>query len=148
MSDPIDGARWRDCKHFRGLQAGTCEAGVNLRELAGGEPSGRATRLPCRGEWRVRPAGATSPCNLFAAPTKEEIEAEEAETEAMIAEAEERFRKLGPVYKQIRRENKGRTVRGETTCPVCGNVLHFRHSGYNGHVWLNCKTDDCVNIIE
>ena len=98
----------------------TCEAGVTLRDLAGEPKDGWCTRLPCRGEWRVRPAhGPTASCSLFSAPTRAEIETEEAETEAMIAEAEERFRKLDPVREQIKRENKGRTVRGEVACPVC-----------------------------
>jgi hypothetical protein len=87
-SDPIAGARWGDCKHYRGIQAGMCTAGIRLRPLVGGNDFGWCTRLPCLGSFRARANGPTATCNLFILPTASEIAEEEAETAALIAEAE------------------------------------------------------------
>ena len=147
-SDPIIGAKWGDCKHYQGIQAGECAVGVKLRTLVGGADDGWCTRLPCLGSFRGRANGPTVMCDLFVLPTAAEIAEEEAETAAMIAEAEARFRILDPVCEKIKAESRGKDAHGTTTCPACEGELHWRHAAYNGHVWLKCATDDCVAIIE
>jgi len=35
-------------------------------------------------------------------------------------------------------------------CPICKNdgTLHFKRSGYNGHIHAMCATDGCVRWME
>jgi len=49
---------------------------------------------------------------------------------------------------QIREEHKGKDWVGVIQCPVCLGKLHIRHSGYNGHVWGKCSTEDCLSWAE
>jgi hypothetical protein len=72
-TDPIPGARFRNCRHFRGLDAPDCRAGVRYRELAGGGGLGLgwATRLPCIAEWRTQPERQTARCEKFDAAADE-----------------------------------------------------------------------------
>lgn len=44
----------------------------------------------------------------------------------------------------------GQTVSGTLDCPICkeSDALHYRRSGYNGHVAAQCETEDCVYYRE
>lgn len=59
-----------------------------------------------------------------------------------------RFEKVGLLFGEIKRENRGKSASGVRPCPACGGNLHWTHARYNGHVSLFCETDHCVNVIE
>jgi len=46
--------------------------------------------------------------------------------------------------------DRKKAVRGTLDCPICKepDSLHYRRSGYNGHVAAQCETDDCVHYQE
>jgi hypothetical protein len=83
------------CKHFRGIQHDTCEAGVPTASVKGDNPAG----LPFRVTWACMKEGQHIPCALREMPTAEEIAADRAETERTLAAME----------------------RGD--CPTCGGKL-------------------------
>lgn len=133
-----------DCKHYRGTIHDTCAAGVDYRALVGGPDNGWCSRLPCLASIRQGANGPTAPCDRFAAPTAAEVAEDRARTDEMIA----RYEALVPIRSRIKVENKGRAASGVAECPVCGGRLRWSHAAYNGHVHLQCETDNCVWIIE
>lgn len=40
--------------------------------------------------------------------------------------------------------NKNKGTKGEIECPKCKGKLHYTISGYNGHVWGKCETENCL----
>lgn len=44
--------------------------------------------------------------------------------------------------------NQHAAVAGTMDCPLCGRVLTFNVSQYNGHFAANCESDNCVNAME
>jgi hypothetical protein len=136
------------CKHYRGLfDRTTCDAGVDFVALAGGR-EGMGARLPCLPSFRARAAergNTVCVCPRYEERTAEEVAAEEAE----LAEMDARLMKLAPVWAEVKKTYRGRTVTVERDCPVCGvaGALVLRHSGYNGHIWTKCKTG-CVSVME
>lgn len=61
-----------------------------------------------------------------------------------IEQAIERMKKMSPLISKIKRIHRGITWQGIKICPICDGKLHIRHSGYNGHVWGKCETENCV----
>ena len=33
-------------------------------------------------------------------------------------------------------------------CPKCKNKIFIQRSAYNGHIFVNCETDNCIKIIQ
>lgn len=87
-------------------------------------------------------------CPDFTDPTDEQV----AEHKQMIDRWVEETKKLSPIIREFKRANK--TVSGwqgnKTTvpCPICGGKLHMSISGYNGHVWGKCETENCASWME
>jgi hypothetical protein len=142
------------CKHFNGSYHNkTCLAGVCYRDVTPDpDKPGSALREPCRtrmlfsnpNEAQRKSFDGRGKCEKYAEPSKEEIAAYEAETEAAIA----RMMKATAVISEVKREHRGKSWSGVKECPVCGGRLHMSHSGYNGHVHGKCETKDCIAWIE
>jgi len=139
-----------DCKHYAGLyRAEACDAGVNLRELAG-PGDGLALRLPCLKDFRDRAEAKGLPaasCPSYREPTDAEIEADRAEEEALFAESDRKMRLVMPVVAGCRKAHRGEVV--DRDCPVCGaeGALRVGIASYNGHARVACK-NGCVSFME
>ena len=110
-----------------------------MRQVTGGDPVGWVERMPCMtggDEERAHCAG-------YQAPTKEELEAQEAEFEQM--------------FKAVRIA-RGRIVEASktamdkagvvfVTCPVCGGELRGSVAS-NGHVHGHCSMAGCLRWME
>jgi hypothetical protein len=83
-------------------------------------------------------------CDKFEEPSEKDL----AEHKAMIDESDRRMRLTLPIIKRIKTVFRGKDWTGTEVCPVCGNKLHLRHSGYNGHMMGKCETQNCINWIE
>lgn len=82
------------CIHFNGIQHDTCKAGINYRELAGGEEFGMAKRLPCISENGIEP-GVCASCHY---PTPAEVAVMEAEFQGHMDAMRERNSILGAAH--------------------------------------------------
>lgn len=126
------------CKHFRGIQHDTCLAGVDWREVTGGDPIGIATRMPC-----LVHNDTTATCEKIEFPTKEEIEQEEREWNKVV----DRMVIASPVITAWKRAHPNGGT-GTTECPICHGTLHLSMAAYNGHTHGKCETKDCLNWME
>src|ERR1041384_5147462 len=91
-------AEMRKCKYFNGIQHDMCLAGVNYRELVGGEDLGWALGIPCLGDadkdgkrWMGssrKAAGTRSvvECDKRETPTREQAEKDVDESNAHVAD--------------------------------------------------------------
>jgi hypothetical protein len=158
-----------ECIHWNGLGIGDekcCDAGVNYVEQFGSDP-GIFLRLPCvryftvpahgRGTY-VKPGEPTIqkehdrhgqamiPCDKFIAATQEQVDADRLETEHHM----DKMRLvIGTVSKWRTWTKKNRVAKEEVIkCPSCGGKLHLSQAAYNGHVWGQCETKDCVSWME
>lgn len=131
--------------HFAGMMAKTCDAGVNLDELAG-TTDGRLARLPCSGGFPRKEGVAVVECPHKRLPTSEEIDEDEAWVEKRV----EMMKKSTAFFAKVRAMHKGESASGLNDCPVCGQpkALRWKISGYNGHIHAACKTEDCISFIE
>jgi len=133
------------CVHFRGIQHAECKAGINLREIVGGDDLGWAARLPCLLMDREK---CMVTCASRRLPTREEAEAEVekhnksmARTLMAIGAAHEDAEKKG-----LKRGNGGV---GSIPCPVCTTgTLSYSVASVNGHMWGKCNTKNCISWME
>jgi hypothetical protein len=139
------------CKHFTGLGLGgdygkRCNAGVCYRTHVGGSDLGWAIRVPCILGHKMSSFDSSQvvPCEKYEEPTAEEIAQFERETEAMIARQVKAF----PLIEAMKREFEGQDATKSVECPVCKGKLTMTHAAYNGHVWGNCETADCLSWME
>ena len=141
------------CVHYQrkpGLPRNeACKAGVVYDELTKVKElglKGCMLRLPCIRRHHDQPDKDYPICECLHLrwPTKEEIEADEKDTEEMMA----KHLKALAAIKPLRAQHKGKNWSGKIECPVCKGELHVRHSGYNNHVWAQCQTKECVSWIE
>jgi hypothetical protein len=141
------------CRYYTGAinprGNGCCDAGVNYRELVGGDSFGWVRRLPCSKVLRDDATAVT--CAKFQLPTPEEV----AESERKSAESIRKFmvaysgkvREWREANKWDRKNPKGAT--GKVPCEVCTTgEIHLSMSEYNGHVWGKCSTEGCVSWME
>lgn len=141
------------CIHYNGainpMSDGTCEAGVNYRQLVGGDVVGWVSRLPCV---PMEPRGGEKvSCSQCRTPTAEEIAQHEAETAAHINKLMVAYtgnvRAWRNANKWDRRNPKGAT--GKVPCQACGTgEIHLSMAAYNGHVHGACTTQGCVSWME
>lgn len=131
------------CVHFNGLSRRVCAQGISYRELAGEPEYGYVRRLPC---FTFKPEDKPEHvfCQHFRAPTKEELEASEAEIQRVI----KMLTKVNPLVAKFKKENRGRSTRAIFECPVCGGTLHMSIASTNGHVHGQCETKGCVSWME
>lgn len=126
------------CKNFIGIQHKECSAGVNAREITGGDTFGWVKRIPCH-KWN----NSEITCQSYAEPTDEEIKQEADEWERVI----QRLTTAMPLIDKLKKENKGGGS-GVTECPICDARLSYSVSGLNGHVHAKCETEKCLSIME
>lgn len=144
------------CRHFAGVNftdpQKRCKAGVLMSDVTVDESyryqyEGRGPiytashSLPC---FRDDDPHGVCHCEHQSFPTPEEIAAEDAEVEQMVA----RF--VGARSAILAHSKGKRGVSGRIDCPACKakGALAYSVSGYNGHVHAKCDTDDCVNFME
>lgn len=147
------------CRHFTSgvdvLHDKTCSKGVCYLSVTAkpGEP-GSAYRLPChtpteeRGLQILQETGPAGTCEHFDALSQEELDQQDADFEKAIEESMRRMALAAPLIAAMKKQYKGKSVKGVKTCPVCQGKLHLSHSGYNGHVWGKCETDGCLSWME
>lgn len=141
------------CKHYTGCinpRKPTCDSGVNYREHVGGDDFGWVTRLPCFTLERADPAKIVA-CDKYQEPTREEIDAHEAEVSAAITKMMIAY--SGNVRKWRAEQGWSKSNRvsaqGVVPCEACGKgEIHLTMASYNGHVWGKCTTDGCVSWME
>lgn len=127
------------CKHFRGIQHDTCRAGLNARDITGGEAFGWTKRMPC-----FATNNATALCEKYEEPTTEELAKQEAEWERVFA----RMAKVRPIISELKSIYKDQSWAGTRECPICSGTLHLAISASNGHVHGRCETDGCLAWME
>lgn len=137
-----------NCRHYRGTVQNVCAAGINLRDLVGGEDLGWCTRLPCVEILRERANGPTAECQSFSPHTPEEEAQKKVETKKLIDESMRRMKALKPLWNRIKAEHRNKNGSGVETCPVCRGKIYWTHSSYNGHCSFQCETEGCINVIE
>lgn len=130
------------CKNYKSPEK--CSAGINIRELVGGEDFGWLLRSPC-----VESLKTEVSCDKRQFPPDEE-EAERKrkvnEHLNLIAEAINRIKKItnaAPTW-ETRDETRTGTT-GDIPCPKCGAVLYFAVAGGNHHISGQCSTPKCLN---
>lgn len=130
------------CVHYNGTVNNCCEAGVNYRQMVGGENLGWAIRTPCFADHVT-----TIACDKLRLPTAEEIAADKK----AVQDSLDKFGKareaivaaLGGPWK------KGTPgASGSTVCPNCQGTLHYSRAGSNGHIHARCSTANCVAWME
>lgn len=130
----------RKCVHFNGIMNKTCKAGIVYGDLYKNRLIEYMRHLPCFDDGTK---GKCS-CEKLRFPSEEEERAEKELLDAHMVKLS-----LGLVAVQpIRDEYRGRDYSGTLDCPVCKGVLHVRHAGYNGHIWVKCESKDCIAWIE
>lgn len=121
------------CIHYSGILSEKCRRGVNYYELAGGEATGWASRLPC-----VERHNSPLVCDKREFPTEEQVKAYFAEFEAAITHVEVALKRIN--------DQQGNS--GKIDCPRCGSTIHWSRSHRNGHLHLRCSTPNCVSMMQ
>lgn len=131
------------CVHFTGTRDEACEAGVNYRQLVGGDDFGWGTRLPCLTDTFTPKNGDKVSCGQCRMTTREEAEAEVEESDAS-------FRRISACLKAItEKHGKSRGLQDSMPCPNnCGGTLHYSIAGYNGHIHGRCSTQGCASWMQ
>lgn len=128
------------CKHFTGINDDKCAAGVQYRELVGGEEYGWGARIPC-----VTNSLTQDPvsCDSHQDPTPEEIK---ADGEALKKTFGDVMTARAHILKMI---DKHGVSHGRTQCPVCTDgILSFTQAQINNHIHASCSTEGCVSWME
>lgn len=132
------------CRFFNGSWHNkTCKAGVNYRELVGGDDMGWVTRLPCHEDSEAK-CGDKATCDKRQEPTDDEV----AESEIEIKKHIDRFLLTLPLIAAMKKKYRKKDAQEVVECPVCKGNLHLSISGYNGHVWGKCETENCLAWME
>lgn len=68
---------------------------------------------------------------------------------AWIKERTRIMKSVIPLTMKIKKENKGKDAHGVDDCPACGGgTVRWAIAAYNGHIRMQCSTEDCVNFME
>ena len=129
------------CKHFNGVTAITCKAGVDYRKHVDGPEFGWLQRLPCI---KISDANNVVACEKYQELSEAELLEQAQQFDAIVAA----IKLLSPAIARIKANQRGRDWQGVIECPVCKNRLHIEHIGYNGHVRARCETQNCFNMME
>lgn len=136
------------CRYFNGFSRSTCAAGVNYEMLIAGATKDEATlkpadwfqRMPCLG-----PGENKFPCVHYAAYTAEELAVQDHQYDELA----KTLREMQPMIAEIKRKHRKVDWQGVIDCPACKRpALHVTHHGYNGYVWLRCRTAGCIQFME
>lgn len=129
------------CKHYNGkvfLDKGDCDAGINVRNLVGGDVPGWFTRCPCidRHESEIT-------CIAYKDPSDKEIEADEKQWEFVISN----LTLARPLIRKLKAENPNGGS-GSVECPACTGKFNYTISSYNNHMHAKCETEGCISFME
>ena len=85
-------------------------------------------------------------CQQYTEPTAEQIAADVAEIEAILALMRVVLAAVKPwrTWTKVNRVSKQEVIE----CPVCKGRLQLSQAAYNGHVWGKCETKGCVQWME
>ncbi len=150
------------CRHFLGIQYGTCKAGVNFRRLAGGpdfvekSKTSWPDRLPCQ-QRRKQEKGIRILCKKFEHFSEEEIEDQKKDLIQLMTFEAPLFKELCDKIRikhaigrtrlpELSSRNKG-IIAGTMGCPKCQGSLVYEISGRNA-IKIKCKTPDCIHMVE
>lgn len=124
----------KNCRHFNGIQNGTCKAGVSYDSLPKGT---NILKYACFGFDTAR-------CKKFEATGVDAARKKWEEIDKHTVGFVEARTAI------TNKEGKNRGVQGRIDCPVCGQKesLHYSIAGYNGHIHAACKTEGCVRWME
>ena len=131
------------CKHYAGVWGPgmadvlTCKAGIAYSDFADRGAAGWVKELPC-----CTRDGKTGRCAGFTLPTKEEIEAHEAEVLDALRRAA-----LAAAAGRHHAKMTGET-NGEIECPNCKGRLSYSIARSNGHMHGRCETAGCAAWME
>lgn len=117
----------RQCRHFDTKQGQLCGKGHSLKRTS-------FANAPCF------PRNKDTPCPDRGFYTQEEIDADEAEILALVP-----LKEMIQARAEIVAEGK---PAGSIECPKCHGRLNYTVSSYNGHVWANCDTPNCLQWME
>lgn len=136
------------CVHFTGLGRGPCKKGMNYNDVDRGMRIEYRSGLPCfkpdKDALEKLNGRQQCHCPHVQFPSDEEVQRQVRDYQEQM----KKFTVALAAVEPIRKKYKGSDFQGVIECPVCKGKLHIRHSGYNGHVWANCETKECVNWIE
>ena len=131
------------CKHFRSIQHQTCQVGINIRQLVGGDDFGWARRMPC-----LSSEHCTVECESRELHTREEAEADYEKTQQIM----QQLTQAVTITRQDATDRGlmiGRGGVGEVGCPVCSTgTIKYSVASVNGHMWGKCSTAGCVAWME
>lgn len=139
------------CRHFNGLQHGSCDAGVCYGTLQAG-----GFLLPCL-PWTHKAGKPVAQCKSYEVRTPDELEREQRELErlfdgltvarqAIIADLDNRHSRGDNTVVQRANYVAGA---GAIPCPACkAGTLKYSRAPYNGHIHAVCSTTGCVQWME
>lgn len=130
------------CIHFKGIQHDLCGAGVNMRELVGGDDFGWAMRIPCL---LIDSFTCTVTCAFRELPTREQAEATVAKHNLQF---ERTMKAVEAAHTHAKEKGlgQGRGGYGSLLCPLgCGGMLRYTVASVNGHMYAECG---CVSWME
>lgn len=125
------------CRYFNGVQNKTCKAGVNYDDVV---------PIPCIG-YRPLDTVKQAECTKKSCWTREEAIKNEEEAEAATKRFFSGFKAAQEAAARLGLK-KGNGGTGTTECPVCKGVLRFSVASYNGHMWGQCDTKDCLSWMQ
>jgi hypothetical protein len=126
----------KSCRHFNGVQHDTCLAGVNYDSVR---------PLPCIPLGSIK---EPAKCEKKSCWTRGEAEKNETETEVRLQEG---LTAIHAAHADAKAKGlkKGNGGKDSLPCPVCKTgTLHYSVADYNGHLWGQCDTKDCVSWME
>jgi len=133
------------CIHFRGIQHDLCGAGINIRQLVGGDDFGWGIRIPCL----VRDAKTCSvTCESRILPTREQAEATVDECDKLLKRT---MLAVTLAHEHAKTNGLGVGHGGMSSLPClleCGGSLKYSVAGINGHMHARCTTKGCVSWME
>lgn len=135
-----------DCRHYTGIMAYACKAGVNYRQHVGGQDSGWACRLPCRPNGGFTKPEQMVPCDKADRISAEEAQRLNAEDDAEVEAFLAHIKLTQPIIDELRAEYRRTRSGAQRTmdCPACGKQLTITVSAYNGHTSGCCETKGCL----
>lgn len=151
---------WKNiCRHYTSgfdvIRDNSCLKGICYRDVTSkpDEP-GSLYRLPCHtpndghGLKVLEDTGPAGTCEHFSALTEEELAQQEEESKKAFERSVEMMTKVAPIISAVKKQYKGKSIRGVKTCPICKGKLHISHAASNGHVHVRCETEKCIAFME
>lgn len=137
------------CIHYTGVFGPgmkcveTCNAGVNYRDLAGGDGPGWIAKIPCTppiGHSKIEDQVA---CPLRQLPTDEQIRLWNEYIDKRV------FGMLNARSLCVEDAKKNGCSHGSIKCPSCdAGEVRYSIAECNGHVWGQCSTKGCLSWME